>query len=195
MKLNSADVQAILKPSGRRVAWTFAIAVILLIIININLIILQATSGTLLAQSAVQDSIAEQLQSWTSAPLLNTATLVVFWVCVGLIAYSIIYAIYSIATEAQNEVVVEEEYVNRGKPEKRLKKPAYQLGLIAAMIVLGIISLRFFIPLWNGWFESFVVGIRTMPLLSIGYLLASLVGLAANIYLFEVFINWTLYLE
>jgi hypothetical protein len=195
MNINSADVQAVLKPSVKRVVWTFVIAVILLIIININLIILQATSGTLLAQSAVQDSIAQQLQNWTSAPLLNTATLVVFWVCVGLIAYSVIYAIYSVATEAQNEVVVEEEYVNRGKAEKRLKGPAFQLGLVAALIVLGIISLRFLIPIWNGWFEAFVVGIRTTPLTSIGYLVASLLGLAVNIYMFEVLINWTLYLE
>lgn len=195
MKINSADLQQILKPSIKRVVWTFAIAVALLVIVNINLVVLQITSGTLLAQSAVQDSIATQLQDWTSAPLLNTATLVVFWVSIGLIAYSVIYAVYSLATEAQNEVVVEEEYVNRGKKEKRLQGPAVQLGIIAAMIILGILSLRFFIPIWNGWFEAFVIGIRITPITSVGYLFASLLGLAINIYAFEVLINWALKLE
>lgn len=195
MKINSADLQQVLKPSTKRVVWTFAIAVTLLVIVNINLVLLQITSGTLLAQSAVQDSIATQLQDWTSAPLLNTATLVVFWVSIGLIAYSVIYAVYSLATEAQNEVVVEEEYVNRGKKEKRLQGPAVQLGIIAAMIILGIFSLRFFIPIWNGWFEAFVIGIRITPITSVGYLFASLLGLAINIYAFEVLINWALKLE
>lgn len=193
--MNTADFQAILRPSKKRIAWTFAIAVGLLIVVNINLIILQATSGTLLAQSAVQDSIAIQLQNWTSFPLLNTATLVVFWISIGLIAYSVIYAIYSVATEAQNEVVVEEEYVNRGQKQNRLKGPAFQLGIVAAMIALGLISLRFLFPYWNGWFENFLVGIRSTPLTSIGWLLASLLGLAINIYAFEVLINWALYLE
>jgi len=184
-----------MRPSIRRVAWTFAIAVGLLIVININLIILQLTSGTLLAQSAVQDSFAMQIQAWTSAPLLNTVTLVIFWISVGLIAYSIIFAFYSVATEAQNEVVVEKEYVNRGKSKKRFQRSAYQLGIIAAMIALGLISLRFSFPLWNGWFESFVVGVRSTPITSIGWLLASLMGLALNIYGFEILINWALFLE
>lgn len=195
MTINAADVQAILRPSKKRIAWTFVIAVGLLIVVNINLVILQATSGTLLAQSAVQDSIAMQLQSWTSSSILNTATLVVFWISIGLIAYSIIYAIYSVATEAQNEVVVEEEYINRGKKQNRLKGPAFQLGIIAAMIILGLISLRFLFPYWNGWFENFLVGIRTAPLTSMGWLFASLLGLAINIYGFEILINWALYLE
>jgi hypothetical protein len=195
MNINKADLIAILRPSVRRVSWTFAIAVGLLVVININLILLQATSGTLLGQSAVQDSIAMQLQSYTSSPILNMVTLVIFWISIGLIAYSIIYAIYSVATEAQNEVVVEEEYVNRGKKQKRLQGPAFQLGIVAAMIALGLISLRFLVPLWNSWFETFIIGIRTMPLISIGWLLASLLGLAINIYLFEILINWALYLE
>ncbi len=195
MSINSADVQAVLKPSSKRIAWTFGIALALLVIININLIILQATSNTILAQSDVQDSIISQLQSWTSSPILNLAILVIFWVCVGLIAYSVIYAIYSLATEAQNEVVVEEEYVNRGETKKRLKGSAYALGIIAAMIILGLISLRVLVPLWNSWFENFIIGIRSTPIMAILYLFASLLGLAINVYLFEILINWSLYLE
>lgn len=195
MSISSADVQAVLKPSIKRIAWTFGIAVGLLVIININLILLQATSNTLLAQSDVQDSIISQLQAWTSSPLLNIAILVIFWVCVGLIAYSVIFAIYSLATEAQNEVVVEEEYVNRGESKKRLKGSAYALGIIAAMIVLGLISLRILVPLWNSWFENFILGIRSTPITAILYLFASLLGLAINVYLFEILINWSLYLE
>ncbi len=195
MSINTADVQAVLKPSFKRIAWTFGIAVGLLVIININLILLQATSNTILAQSDVQDSIISQLQAWTSSPILNLAILVIFWVCVGLIAYSVIYAIYSLATEAQNEVVVEEEYVNRGETKKRLKGSAYALGLIAAMIILGLISLRILVPLWNSWFENFILGIRSTPITAILYLFASLLGLAINVYLFEILINWSLYLE
>ncbi len=195
MSINSTDIKTILNPSIKRVAWTFGIAVGLLIVININLILLQVTSNTLLAKSDVQDSIISQLQNWTSSPVLNIAILVIFWVCIGLIAYSVIYAIYSLATEAQNEVVVEEEYVNRGESKKRLKGSAYALGIIAAMIVLGIISLRFLVPLWNDWFANFILSIRSAPLSAIMYLLGSLIGLAINIYLFEVLINWSLYLE
>ncbi len=195
MSINTADVQAVLKPSIKRIAWTFGIAVSLLVIININLIVLQATSNTILAQSDVQESIITQLQTWTSSPILNLAILVIFWVCIGLIAYSVIYAIYSLATEAQNEVVVEEEYVNRGETKKRLKGSAYALGIIAGMIILGLISLRILVPLWNSWFENFILGIRSTPITAILYLFASLLGLAINVYLFEILINWSLYLE
>ncbi|MFO0862212.1 MAG: hypothetical protein U0516_00600 [Candidatus Saccharibacteria bacterium] len=195
MSINTADVQAVLKPSIKRIAWTFGIAVVLLIILNINLIILQSTSNTILAQSDVQDSIISQLQAWTSSPILNLAILVIFWVCVGLIAYSIIYAIYSLATEAQNEVVVEEEYVNRGETKKRLKGSAYALGIIGGIIILGLLSLRILVPLWNSWFENFILGIRSTPITAILYLLASLIGLGINVYLFEILINWSLYLE
>jgi len=195
MSINTADVQAVLKPSIKRIAWTFGIAVVLLIILNINLIILQSTSNTILAQSDVQDSIISQLQAWTSSPILNLAILVIFWVCVGLIAYSIIYAIYSLATEAQNEVVVEEEYVNRGETKKRLKGSAYALGIIGGIIILGLLSLRILVPLWNSWFENFILGIRSTPITAILYLLASLIGLGINVYIFEILINWSLYLE
>lgn len=195
MSINTADVQAVLKPSIKRIAWTFGIAVALLIILNINLIILQSTSNTILAQSDVQDSIISQLQAWTSSPILNLAILIIFWVCVGLIAYSIIYAIYSLATEAQNEVVVEEEYVNRGETKKRLKGSAYALGIIGGIIILGLLSLRILVPLWNSWFENFILGIRSTPITAILYLLASLIGLGINVYLFEILINWSLYLE
>ncbi len=195
MSINTTDVLAVLKPSVKRIAWTFGIAVGLLVVININLILLQATSNTILAQSDVQDSIISQLQDWTSSPILNLAILVIFWVCVGLIAYSVIYAIYSLATEAQNEVVVEEEYVNRGETKKRLKGSAYALGIIAAMIILGLISLRILVPLWNSWFENFILGLRSTPITAILYLFASLLGLAINVYAFEVLINWSLYLE
>lgn len=195
MSINTADVQAVLKPSIKRIAWTFGIAVVLLIILNINLIILQSTSNTILAQSDVQDSIISQLQAWTSSPILNLAILVIFWVCVGLIAYSIIYAIYGLATEAQNEVVVEEEYVNRGETKKRLKGSAYALGIIGGIIILGLLSLRILVPLWNSWFENFILGIRSTPITAILYLLASLIGLGINVYLFEILINWSLYLE
>ncbi len=195
MSINTADVQAVLKPSIKRIAWTFGIAVALLIILNINLIILQSTSNTILAQSDVQDSIISQLQAWTSSPILNLAILIIFWVCVGLIAYSVIYAIYSLATEAQNEVVVEEEYVNRGETKKRLKGSAYALGIIGGIIILGLLSLRILVPLWNSWFENFILGIRSTPITAILYLLASLIGLGINVYLFEILINWSLYLE
>ncbi len=195
MSIDTTDVLAVLKPSVKRIAWTFGIAVGLLVVININLILLQATSNTILAQSDVQDSIISQLQDWTSSPILNLAILVIFWVCVGLIAYSVIYAIYSLATEAQNEVVVEEEYVNRGETKKRLKGSAYALGIIAAMIILGLISLRILVPLWNSWFENFILGLRSTPITAILYLFASLLGLAINVYAFEVLINWSLFLE
>lgn len=196
MQLSHEEIKRIFLLSRKEGIWIAALAVGLLVVVNFNLILNTITQNTLLASSDVQESFATQIQAWLdSAPILNTITLVTFWVCVGLIAYSVIYAIYSLANEAKNEVVVEEEYVNTGDVKSRLHGPAVQIGIVAAILALGIISLGFIFPLYNSWFTNGVLTLRITPLTAILAIIGALVAIAINIYLFKVLIIWALILE
>lgn len=165
------------------------------ILLNFNLILLRVTNGTVLAEPDVQASFAEQIQQFGKAQYLNLATLVLFWTGVGIIAYVVIYSIYSFYSEAKSEMVVEQEYVNRGTKQERLRPVLMQVGLIAAVIVLGIISLNITYPYWLEGFGKFVLNISTQPLSAILSLLVALVGSFVNLYLFKVCIDWIWVLE
>ncbi|MBI2798485.1 hypothetical protein HYX70_04300 [Candidatus Saccharibacteria bacterium] len=165
------------------------------LLINFNLILLKATQGTVLADTAVQDSFAEQISKFTNSAYINLGTLIVFWAGVGLIAYSVIYSLYSVYNEARNEVVVEKEYVNRGEAKKRLKAPMVQAGLLAAIVVLGMLTLKFFYPIWLSLFATFVLTITSNPFMGMLSLVGAVFGSIINIYLFKILISWIVVLE
>ena len=195
MQLSRDDLKKIFGLTHGQIWLISIIDLAIFLIVHFNLILLKATQGTVLANSDVQESFAEQIGRFTNSPYLNLATLIIFWAGVGLIAYTIIYSIYSVYNEARNEVVVEKEYVNRGDTKKRLRGPIIQAGLLAGIIVLGMLTLKFFYPLWLSLFATFVLTINTSPVGAIAELVGALLGAFVNIYLFKVLISWILVLE
>ena len=168
----------------------------LLLITNFNLLLSQLTRGTILGKPEVQDSFALQIQDWLNAvPILNLFVLVLFWISVGLVAYAVLYWVYSTISEAHNEVAVEQEYVNRGDKKSRIHRPTIEVGLAALLVVLGIITVWVLFPLFSGWFVNFILNIYANILIAILWLLASLLGMLATIYVFKVVISYMLVLE
>lgn len=195
MKPTREQLERILIPSVREWYILVILTIGIPILLNFNLILLRLTNGTVLAEPAVQASFAEQIQQFGKGQYLNLASLVIFWTGVGIVAYVVIYSIYSFYSEARSEVVLEGEYVNRGTKQERLRPVLMQVGLVAAVVLLGIVSLNITYPYWLESFGQFVLTISTQPLDAILKLLIALVGSFVNLYLFKVCIDWIWVLE
>jgi hypothetical protein len=169
---------------------------LLLAIINIRVIIQSITSETILSKSDVQASFADQVKGWLSLPFLNFATLVIFWIAVGLVAYSVLYWLYSIYYEARNEVTVEKEYVSPNSDKKELKKwPLVEFGLFAALVVFSILTVLYLFPIINNWFVEFIIYIKTDWVSGLLNLLLATIGIFVIIYIYKVLISWMLIIE
>lgn len=169
---------------------------LLLAIINIRVIIQSITSDTILSKPDVQESFADQIKGWLSLPFLNFATLVIFWIAVGLVAYSVLYWLYSIYYEARNEVTVEKEYVSPNSDKKEMKKwPLVELGLFAALVVFSIITVMYLFPIINNWFVEFIIYIKTDWISGLLNLFLATTGIFVIIYIYKVLISWMLIIE
>ncbi|MDQ5943558.1 MAG: hypothetical protein QG675_326 [Patescibacteria group bacterium] len=169
---------------------------LLLAIINIRVIIQSITSETILSKSDVQASFADQVKGWLSLPFLNFATLVIFWIAVGLVAYSVLYWLYSIYYEARNEVTVEKEYISPKSDKKELKKwPLVEFGLFAALVVFSVLTVLYLFPIINNWFVEFIIYIKTDWVSGLLNLLLATIGIFVIIYIYKVLISWMLIIE
>ena len=74
------------------------------------------------------------LSGLTNYPIINTVVIVIFWGGVGLIAYTIVWALINAFIEARNEIVVESEYANKGPIWPRLEVPLTKSALLAALL-------------------------------------------------------------
>lgn len=195
MKPTREQLERILIPSVREWYILVILTIGIPILLNFNLILLRLTNGTVLAEPAVQASFTEQIQQFGKGQYLNLASLVIFWTGVGIVAYVVIYSIYSFYSEARSEVVLEGEYVNRGTKQERLRPVLMQVGLVAVVVLLGIVSLNITYPYWLENFGQFVLTIGSQPLDALLKLVISLVGSFVNLYLFKVCIDWIWVLE
>jgi len=169
---------------------------LLLAIINIRVIIQSITSDTILSKPDVQESFADQIKGWLSLPFLNFATLVIFWIAVGLVAYSVLYWLYSIYYEARNEVTVEKEYVSPKSEKKELKKwPLVEFGLFAALVAFSILTVLYIFPIINNWFVEFIIYIKTDWVSGLLNLVLATIGTFVIIYIYKVLISWMLIIE
>ena len=169
---------------------------LLLAIVNIRVILQVITSETILSKSDVQASFTDQIKAWLSLPYLNLATLVIFWIAVGLVAYSILYWLYSIYYEARNEVTVEKEYVSPKTDQKEVKKwPLVEFGLFAALVAFSILTVMLFFPVVNNWFVEFAVNIKSEWISALIDLLLASIGIFAIIYVYKVLVSWMLIIE
>jgi len=195
MHLDSTQVKQVFGLSLRQAGVVALFGLVILVLVNFSLITMHFTQGTILSKSDVQASFATQIQKWLAIPILNTAVLVIFWVAVGLAAYAVLYWAYNIISEARNEVVVEKEYVNRASTEEKKRWPIIEVGLLAALVALAIITLTVFFPLWNNWFIAGIFSIPAELANTALYLVGSLVGMFATIYVFKTLVSLMLVLE
>lgn len=195
MHLDKDQVKRVFGLSISQIAVIMLFGLGILTVINFSVITLHFTQGTILSKSDVQASFASQLQAWFSAPILNMITLVVFWVAVGLLAYAVLYWVYNIITEARNEVVVEQEYANRASVEERKKWPIIEIGLLAGLVVLAILTLTVFFPIWNSLFIGAIYDVPSNWLGAVLGFAGSVVGMFVTIYAFKALIGLMLILE
>ena len=195
MRLKPEQVKQALGLNLRQILTMAGFSFLLLFVVNISVITLHFTQGTLLAKEDVQSSFAQQIQEWLSLPIFNTITLIVFWIAVGLLAYSILYWVYNVFSEARNEVIVERDYVNHQSKEEKKKWPVIELGLFAGLIVLALLTLGMLFPIWNSWFISFIFSVPGDLLVGSLYLLGSIAGMFATIYAFKFVVGLMLILE
>ncbi len=80
------------------------------------------------------------LTGLSNYPIINTIVIVIFWGGVGLIAYTIVWALINAFIEARNEIVVESEYANKGPIWPRLEVPMLKSALLALLLGWGALN-------------------------------------------------------
>ncbi len=195
MKLSKEDLRRIFVPTKKQIFLILAATFIIFAVFEANLIFLKITQSTIFSNTALQDNFAQQFQMFSDNQIVKIASLVVFWGGVGLVAYSIIFSVYSLVTEARNETVVGEEYTNKANRKSRLQADLIQAGLLAGIVALGLLSLNVTFPLWIGLMTQGIIGLPADWAGALFQIPAAAIGVVINLYLFKVLISWILVLE
>ena len=196
MHLTKTDYKRLLLPSRREI-WVIAVLVLVVFLVfEGNLIYLKATQNSIFSDTKLQENFYDQVTAiFSENSITNLISLVVFWSGVGLVSYSIIWSIYSFFSEAKNEVVVNEEYVNQASKHEKLQRDMVQAGILAGVIALGLLSLNVTVPFFINLWISGILAISSEVLLGVALLLGGFIGLAINFYLFKVLVDWIFILE
>jgi hypothetical protein len=109
---------------------------------------------------------------------------------VGLVAYSIIWSVYSFITEAKNETEVVGQYVNQETRHEKLQRTLLQAGILAGIIALGLLSLNVTIPFFVGLWTNAILIIPAELVNGILQILLGFLGMFINFYLFKMLIDW-----
>lgn len=195
MKLNKEDLRRIFVPTKKQIFLILAATLIIFAVFEANLIFLKITQNTIFSNTALQDNFSQQFQIFSESPFVKIGSLVIFWGGVGLVAYSIIYSVYSLVTEARNETVVGEEYTNKASRKARLQVDMIQAGLLAGIVALGLLSLNVTFPLWISLMTQGIIGLPVDWIGALVQIPAAIIGVVVNLYLFKVLISWILVLE
>jgi len=195
MNISKIQIKQALSLDFKQIVVMMLFGLSLLVVVNFSLITLHFSRDTIFSESDAQASFANQLQAWFSAPILNTITLIVFWVAVGLLAYAVLFWAYNIFTEARNEVVVEQEYTNRLSNKNGKAWPAIEIGLLAGLVVLAILTLAVLFPLCNSVFITAIFAVPSNLAAAGLNLLAAIVGMFVILYAFKATISLMLVLE
>lgn len=196
MHLTKSDYIKLFLPSRREI-WVISVLVLIVFLIfEGNLIYLKITQNSIFSDTKLQENFYDQVTAiFGENSIANLISLVVFWAGVGLVSYSIIWSIYSFFSEAKNEVVVNEEYVNQASKHEKLQRDLVQAGILAGIIALGLVSLNVTVPYFISLWTSGILAMPSEILLGVGLILGGFLGLAVNFYLFKVLIDWILILE
>jgi len=191
MKLTKEDYLKVLLPNRREVLILLALVAVVFLTFEFNLIYLKATQNSIFADTALQQNFRDQIDSFFAEnKVANTISLVVFWSGVGLVAYSIIWSVYSFFTEAKNETEVAGGYVNQESKHEKLQRTLMQAGILAGIIALGLLSLNVTIPFFIGLWTNGILIIPAEIINGILQILAGFIGMIVNFYLFKMLIDW-----
>lgn len=191
MRPTKQDYLRILLPSKKEIFIILALVLVVFLTFEFNLIYLKATRNSIFSNTSLQQNFQSQLDAvFAENKVANTISLVVFWAGVGLVAYSIIWSVYSFFAEAKNEAEVAGEYVNQESKHEKLQRSLVQAGILAGLVALGLISLNVTIPFFVGQWTSAILNISSSVVASILQIVGGLLGLAINFYLFKILIDW-----
>lgn len=191
MKLTKEDYLKVLLPNKKEILILLALVAVVFLTFEFNLIYLKATQNSIFSDTALQQNFRDQIDSFFAEnKVANTISLVVFWSGVGLVAYSIIWSVYSFFTEAKNETEVAGEYINQETKHEKLQRTLMQAGILAGIIALGLLSLNVTIPFFIGLWTNGILIIPAEIINGIIQILAGFIGMIVNFYLFKMLIDW-----
>jgi hypothetical protein len=191
MNLTKEDYLKVLLPNKKEILIMLALVAVVFLTFEFNLIYLKATQNSIFSDTALQQNFRDQIDSFFAEnKVANTISLVVFWSGVGLVAYSIIWSVYSFFTEAKNETEVAGEYINQETKHEKLQRTLMQAGILAGIIALGLLSLNVTIPFFIGLWTNGILIIPTEIINGILQILAGFIGMIVNFYLFKMLIDW-----
>lgn len=191
MKLTKEDYLRVLLPTKKEILIILALVFVVFLTFEFNLIYLKATQNSIFSDTALQQNFRDQIDSFFAEnKIANTISLVVFWSGVGLVAYSIIWSIYSFVSEAKNETEVAGGYVNQESKHEKLQRTLLQAGILAGIIALGLLSLNITIPFIISLWTNGILIVNTEILNGILQIVGGFVGMLINFYLFKMLIDW-----
>jgi hypothetical protein len=191
MNLTKEDYLKVLLPNKKEILIMLALVAVVFLTFEFNLIYLKATQNSIFSDTALQQNFRDQIDSFFAEnKVANTISLVVFWSGVGLVAYSIIWSVYSFFTEAKNETEVAGEYINQETKHEKLQRTLIQAGILAGIIALGLLSLNVTIPFFIGLWTNGILIIPAEIINGILQILAGFIGMIVNFYLFKMLIDW-----
>jgi len=191
MKLTKEDYLRVLLPTKKEILIILALVFVVFLTFEFNLIYLKATQNSIFSDTALQQNFRDQIDGFFAEnKIANTISLVVFWSGVGLVAYSIIWSIYSFFTEAKNETEVAGGYVNQESKHEKLQRTLLQAGILAGLIALGLLSLNVTIPFIISLWTNGILIVNTEILNGILQIVGGFVGMVINFYLFKMLIDW-----
>jgi len=191
MKLTKEDYLRVLLPTKKEILIILALVFVVFLTFEFNLIYLKATQNSIFSDTALQQNFRDQIDGFFAEnKIANTLSLVVFWSGVGLVAYSIIWSIYSFFTEAKNETEVAGGYVNQESKHEKLQRTLLQAGILAGLIALGLLSLNVTIPFIISLWTNGILIVNTEILNGILQIVGGFVGMVINFYLFKMLIDW-----
>lgn len=156
-----------------------------------NLLFLKVTRNSIFDSTELQQNFQTQIDAFFSDnQIANKISLVIFWAGVGLVAYSLIWSIYSFFNEAKSEAVVATTYINQENKHQKLQRSLLQAGILAGMIALGLLSLNVIAPFLIGLWTDGILKIPQEGIVGILQISAGFIGIALNLYAFKVLIDW-----
>lgn len=196
MRLTKQDYLRILLPTRREFWIVLGLVLTVFIVYEANLIYLRITNDTIFATPELAQSFNNQIDAiFAENFIANRATLIIFWAGVGLVAYSIIWSVYSFVSESKNEIEVSTEYVNQASKSEKLQRTLTQTALLVGIIALGILTINVTAPYIAGLWTDGIIKIPAEWIYGTGQIIVGFIGLCANFYLFKVLIDWIVALE
>lgn len=127
------------------------------LLINVTLLVDRLSAEPLPREIISPEDYLGVLGFLTKVPAANTAVIVIFWSGIGLLAYTVVWALINATIEARNEIVVETEYVNKGRLWDRFRAPLLQAVVSIALFGSVLCVYKFLMPILLKRFSQIVI--------------------------------------